>query len=169
MEKEIRQNSTNNTDNEISSQEIIEDARARRQNKNGRFSFNNCEFSTTSVTLLKKHNVNVHDSNEENDPNKNIQERHIRKSNKCNEYDFTSTSEENLKKHIRTVHKLKCEKCDSEFATKDNLKKHMQAAHKQKRIECKQCAKRFNKEETFRNHMNKIHSQIKKTLSKPSQ
>ena len=101
--------------------------------------------------------------------NKNIQERHIRKRNKCNECDFTSTSEENLKKHIRTVHKLKCEKCDSEFATKDNLKKHMQVAHKQKRIECKQCGKRFNKEETFKNHMNKIHSQIKKTLSKPSQ
>ena len=57
LEKEVNLNDTTNNQNEeetISSQEMVEDARARRHNKNAKFSCDNCEYSTRSVSLLKK-------------------------------------------------------------------------------------------------------------------
>ena len=46
----------------ISTQEMISDARARRIQKNCMFKCDICDFKSTSKTLLKKHEIAIHNA-----------------------------------------------------------------------------------------------------------
>ena len=134
LEKEVNLNDITHNQNEddtISSQDMVDDARARRQNKNAKFSCDNCEYSTRSVSLLKKHKNNIHKNEAQSIPNQNNQERVIRKREKCDKCNFISTSIETMDKHTKTVHKQNCDKCDFQSTSKDSLIAHTQSTHKQ--------------------------------------
>ena len=65
MDSHINRNFNNENDQDIiTSQNMIEDARARRSNKNKSFNCGQCDYKTKSKTLLKKHQVTVHEQNE---------------------------------------------------------------------------------------------------------
>ena len=139
MQKENgRVDSTNNdTDDEnINTQEIIEDARERRALKirgETKFKCEQCEFVFTSKTLLKRHNKNAHIEVEEQ------QSQEMRLRYTCDKCDFKTTSKTVLKAHKELHHEKKVKQMAS------------------KRKECDICGKRFNKETTFNHHMKIVH------------
>ena len=65
--REVETNKTevNDTEDEteISTQEMISDARARRENRVKDFQCKNCEFKSSSNTLVKRHTQKIHESN----------------------------------------------------------------------------------------------------------
>ena len=90
-----------------------------------------CEFTSSSKTLLTKH---IHDNHQK----ENKQE--MRKRLKCEKCDYKTTSKESLTKHTETCHEIK-EKTNS------------------KRKICNICGKRFNKTTTFNTHMRNSHKE----------
>ena len=70
--------------------------------------------------------------------------RHIRdKSIKCNQCDFASAREDNMKKHLKThisVDKLnKCNQCDYASYNAGYLRKHFEIHSEEKTYNCNQC------------------------------
>ena len=113
-------------------QEMITDARVRRTlKKNGSSESQKCEqcdFTTTSSTLLKRHCDRIH-RNDENDIE-------MRPRYNCEKCQFKTTSEYVLQKHTKMNH--------------ENQKKIVSS-------KSKICGKKFNKNETFMTHMKTIH------------
>ena len=149
----------------ISSQDMINDARARRNNKNKNFNCDQCDFETSSKTLLKRHQKSDHEQNLSEHIDKVTVERIIRKRFKCNVCDFASTSNSTMEAHVKTIHKHKCDQCGANTDSKKCLNcqdKNIHVRHQQaksKRINCNMCNKRFNKQDTYNAHMKKLHQQ----------
>ena len=110
----------------ISTQEMIEDARARRQFNTQEFQCEKCDYKSGSKTLLKKHNTESHETT-------------MRKRFSCESCPFKTTNESSLKIHTEATH------------NKTKTKKVITS--KSKRIHCNDCKKKFNKEETFKKHI----------------
>ena len=79
-------------------------------------------------------------------------------------YNFYSYSSrpDKLKIHLRNVHQInfKCEMCDRSFFKEENLKKHIKIVHKLKGMtnhKCDQCTKSFGNLSTLKTHIKQIH------------
>ena len=116
----------------LSTQEIIENARARRQQKSNQFSCEQCGYKSTSKTLFNNHIKTYHKENGEDIDTKTTQPNllSIRKRFTCENCEFKSTNENLLEMHINTNHKREV-----------NISKS-------KRLHCNMCDKKFNKQET---------------------
>ena len=85
-EKENEENINQTKENEdpiLSTQEMISDARARRIQKNSIFKCDMCDFKSTSKTLLKNHKTAIH---EEKQYPCNICEIQLQDKRKCKPY-----------------------------------------------------------------------------------
>ena len=87
-------------DTNISTQEMIQDSRARREQKIIQFTCEQCGFRSGSETLLKRHKDLNH-----------------------NEINATT-------RKTYTSKRLKCEYCDKKFNKFETFKKHMKLIHK---------------------------------------
>ena len=124
----------NITENEsISTQEFIRDARDRRslrvQGKNVIKKCDDCDFSSSSTTLLLNHKERDH-----------VESSKMRKQLSCDICGFKTTTNAVLKRHLESLHVIK--------EPKQN-----------KRKACTMCSKQFNKESTLRDHIQKFHRQ----------
>ena len=99
--------------------------------KDQSFKCEQCPFTTTSISHMKKHKENIHKE-------KDI-EIEMRPRYNCDKCAFKTTSECVLQKHMSMHH--------------DNMKKIASS----KRKTCKDCGKQFNKEETFMKHAKTTH------------
>ena len=105
VRKETSKETEKDTDTDeisISTQEIILDARARRQNKTNKFNCDKCEFESGSITLMQKHEDTNHK---------------IKKS-------------ELTKKSYKTK-RLTCKYCENKFNKNETLQKHLEKFHKE--------------------------------------
>ena len=100
-EKVEHTQSTQDNENEISTQEMISDARYRRQNIENELNCEECSFTSRSETLLIRH------TNREHKPNKTS-------SNK------TYTSK-----------RINCNHCTKKFNKNATFQKHMEQSHKE--------------------------------------
>ena len=126
----------------ISTQEMIQDARERRKTKMTVFHCEQCDYTSSSKTLLKRHTDHNHNYTIET-PTRNM-----RKRFNCEKCDFNSTQEYDLTKHKNTTH----------VHRKNILKEKVnKSGNITKRIHCSYCDKKFNKKETFEKHMNTFH------------
>ena len=88
-----------------------------------------CDFKTTSKTLLTRHTEANHQK---------IQEMRIR--HQCDKCDYKTTSKEVLTQHKKVIHETKEKK-------------------QTKRKACNICGQRFNKIATFNTHMKSVHKE----------
>ena len=128
-----------NEDTILNTQEFIEDARARRNLRLRNESENDiacdqCDYKTTSKTLLNRHIENIHAEV------KKQETLEIRQRFNCDKCDFKTTSKTALTNHMSTKHENKEKKIS-------------------KRKVCVICLKRFNKISTYNEHMNKQHKE----------
>ena len=138
------QNTEENDDPLISTQEMIADARARRECTVKEFYCEQCEFKSSSKTLLNKHATINH-------KDKAINSLKMRKRFSCDNCEYKTTNENSLKAHVKTNH------------TKENYQsKILVEKVKSKRIHCNICDKNFNKPDTFNKHMKSAHNEHKK-------
>ena len=158
-----------------STQNMIKDARARRNQKDKIFKCEICEFKSGSKTLMNRHKESIHKETRY----------------QCEHCDHNATSKTNLKEHMESIHEGNqndCNQCDYKATTKDTIKQHTESVHKEnqnqsnnnienvvensvtknrksnhkyvpKRIQCPECEKKFNKKETFMNHKQKYHKE----------
>ena len=134
----INNESNNEEELNLNTQELIEDARERKKvsiytiNQNIRIACEQCEFTTASKTLLNRHMRSQHQQHQEE-----------------------------VGKEMRV--RLTCEKCNYKTTSKTVLKQHVQLNHEQKKNKsskrkvCNVCDKQFNKEATYIHHMKNLH------------
>ena len=134
MRKESEQKEKE-TDYSLSTQEMIEDARARRKLRDQPLKCDQCTYTSTSITYLNKHKENVHDQIE-----KDIE---MRPRYNCENCHFKTTSEYSLQKHVND--------CQKKITTK------MPKSTSSKRKACENCGKQFNKEHTLKKHLKTVH------------
>ena len=127
-ENNEKKNETIDDENITSTQNLISDARARRNEGVKTFQCDKCEFKSGSKTLLKRH----------------IDSMHKKGDHPCNQCEQMMSSETNLKKHIESSHEQK----NPTGKTSKYVKK---------RIQCNKCDKKFNKEENFKRHVKTHH------------
>ena len=131
-------------DDITSTQNLINDARARRQQKVQIFNCDMCDFRSGSETLVKRHKESIHQDNSHpcnhcdyKAPTTEILNRHQNtvhkeRTNQCTQGDHTSTQECNLHAHIATTHQevtFSCDQCDHTSTTEYSLKKHKESSH----------------------------------------
>mgnify|MGYP003324695666 CR=1 FL=1 len=103
-------------ENVFSSQDMINDARARRYQKGKTYKCDHCDFKSTSQTLSKRHQQSVH---------KEV-------LHACDQCDHKATAKGSLDEHTETQHKnnkIQCNECDYKAATTTNLEKHKESIH----------------------------------------
>merc|ERR1712096_97748 len=88
------QEDTEDNNEVYSTQEMIFDARARRTTKTNTFHCENCEFKSSSKTLLNKHIESIH--NEEK-PVNSSNRKEMRKRFICDKCNYKTTNEKTLK------------------------------------------------------------------------
>ena len=120
----------------LNTQEMINDARERRSlainGKSKIMDCDQCEFETTSKTLLNKHLETTHQNQQAE------QGQEMRKRHQCDKCGYRTTSKDVLIRHNETTHKAN------------------KAANSKRKV-CNQCGKKFNKNSTFNNHMQQAH------------
>ena len=165
-----KKNETETDDNDdiLSTQNMIDDARARRHQKVKEFNCEMCEFRSGSEILRNRHKKAAHEEI----------------SYECNMCDHKTVSKTNLKMHMERTHEESqhpCRQCDHKATTNTKLKDHIKSIHEMqtkdryenttkkikttskyisKRIQCTKCDKRFNKPETFKKHTEMQHGEI---------
>ena len=95
-EEEIEQVETIEEE-EFCSQDLIRDARSRRANNNQILQCDTCNFETRSVTLLTRHVETLHKQDD------TIVTRYV--PYKCNQCEYKTSLENELKTHITMKHK----------------------------------------------------------------
>ena len=125
---EKRKNESIDDENIISTQNMISDARARRNQGEKTFQCEKCEYKSGSKTLLKRH----------------IDSMHKKGDHPCKQCEQVMSSESILRKHIESSH-----------AQKKQIGKT--SKYVKKRIQCNKCDKKFNKEENFKRHVKTHH------------
>ena len=85
----------------------------------------------------------------------------VHKSIKCNICDATFKTNQNLKKHIRSVHegkRFKCKSCDASFTQKDSLSRHVTSVHEGKKpFKCNICDANFTQKGNLNGHISLVH------------
>ena len=135
-------------ENVISTQEMIQDARERRKYNVKQFNCEDCNYKSSSITLLKNH-IRIHHNKETSlkDNDQDILEMpkaKIRQRFACKTCSFKTTNDETLKTHVESNH----------LPVENQNKKEKSNS---KRIHCQFCEKKFNKMETFDKHMKAYH------------
>ena len=144
---------TEEDDNSLSSQEMINDARERRLHKEKVIQCDQCDYKSASKTLVMRHQKAAHFASDYS----------------FDQCEYMARTKGSLASHKQTVHNtisFKCNQCDHKEKTEVNIKKHQESAHEKKgkskyvskRIQCEKCEKKFNKSETFKTHMKKVHN-----------
>ena len=110
---EIAIESGNEMDNILSTQEMINDSRARREKKQKLFKCELCEFTSGSETLIERHTETTHYEKTSVSVCKSPKE-------KC--------QDKNLKKKY-TSKRLKCKFCEKKFNKEETFTKHMKQSH----------------------------------------
>ena len=123
-------------ENNFSTQNFINDARARRHKGVKTFQCDLCEFKSGSVTLMDRHRESIH---------KEL-------GNTCNQCEHIAPSEVDLKVHIESSHDKQKNHRESTLQEKKTKSKYVKT-----RIQCNECDKKFNKKENFRKHTEKYH------------
>ena len=132
-----QENTAENDDQIFSTQNMIEDARARRQYGVKEFNCEQCEFKSSSKTLMHNHIRNSHesenkcDNDEEKVENTNQNKLNIRKRFSCETCAFKTTNENLLKRHNNTIHE-----------NENQNYKMLKTKSKSKRIHCDICDKK---------------------------
>ena len=88
---------------------------------------------------------------------------HKRQNHHCEECDFTSNSQETLKKHITSAHNkeniFSCKHCNFTPTTKRNLTNHMKTKHPNiPDYQCQECKQLYLSEENLNGHIKSVHS-----------
>ena len=140
----VHENNTNESDEwQISTQETIEDSRTRRKlatlGKDATLKCSQCEWSTKSKTLLKRHIVRDHV-----DIHRTVKNPTLATS--------TKTPEKNPEKETQIKDNPPKNK---KIPSKETGKKYVS-----KRIKCEKCDKKFNKISTFNRHMEEDHKEV---------
>ena len=119
----------------ISSQEMIEDARIRRNIRDKDLQCQECEYKTRSQSMLRRHLEKHHDTNLNAVPLTRTSSLRSRLS--CNVCDFKTTSQAVLKDHIEKKHGLNnekstlaCNQCNKKYKKEHTLKKHKETTHR---------------------------------------
>ena len=143
----MKDGKNNDEEISISTQEMIQDARERREKKMTVFKCEQCDYSSSSKTLLKRHMSHNHNHNYTLIETTAV---NIRKRFNCEKCNFTSTKEHDVTNHINTIH------VQSKNILKEKVNK---SGTSSKRIHCMYCDKKFNKKETFEKHMTTFHGE----------
>ena len=110
-------------DNLTSTQNMMEDARARRDcMTEGRFKCKMCEFKSGSKNTMNRHKK-THQSEERVYP--------------CDQCEYTSNNKHEIKTHVESVHEKEvyaCEQCEYKSLTNENLKTHIESVHKGNKV-----------------------------------
>ena len=91
---------------------------------------------------------------------KNLKMHSGEKSNKCNQCDYASSQERNLRTHLKTHsgEKLnKCSQCDYASSRSDVLRTHLKAHNREKSNKCNQCDFAFSYASALRTHLKNEH------------
>ena len=125
------------------------DARARRNCRVKEFQCENCNFKSSSKTLVNRHTkANHNDDQAKNTIIENETATKIRKRFSCEICTFKTTNTNSLKVHMETTHQQNV----------NNFKNTSENKSKSKRIHCDICGKKFNKQETFTKHIQNDHN-----------
>ena len=130
----------------VSTQEMIADAKERRETGLKEFKCEQCDYKSGSTTLLRRHKESVHKTN-------------------CDKGEKQLKKQGSPTQHTESVQRTvyQCEECDYKSQSTTALKSHMSSAHRKggyvpKRKKCELCEKKFNKNETFKKHMKEVHN-----------
>ena len=136
-------------DNTISTQEFIEDARARKKalnnKENSKFKCDKCDYKSGSKTLMYRHINNIH---------KEIQNPENKKESAPV---LPSTGKKNTREEATKPTEIPIVLEERQNSPENTPKNHPQKKYIHKRLKCEQCDKKFNKKETFKKHMETIH------------
>ena len=159
---------TEEDDDAVSSQEMIEDARTRRVLGSKSLHCDHCDLETRSATFLKRH----------------MRIKHV-EDIQCEQCEYKTNSKNDIEKHISRAHedldqetsqsvtqntlnireRITCKECNYKTTSECVMKRHIELKHEDKkavtaskRRTCDICSKKFNKEHTFKTHMETIHA-----------
>ena len=82
----------------------------------------------------------------------------------CNQFDYQTTKQSNLKTHKQCVHKCirySCNKCDYQATTQSHLKTHMQFVHEGIKYSCNQCHYQATTQSSLKTHKQSVHEGVK--------
>ena len=148
----------NDEDPILNTQEFINDARERRKVRKNSQSCAQCDYTTTSKTMLERHVSATHEQNRD----------------QCAQCDYTATSKDVLIQHMSDQHsqimedsikemrvRFACDICQYRTTSEAVLQQHKILNHERKRNSkrkiCEHCNKQFNKDETLKKHMKVYH------------
>jgi len=147
------------------------------KNEGVRYSCDQCGFTTTDRTYLKKHKATVHEGvrypcdqcdrapfTQVGALNKHKESVHKGIRYPCDQCNFTTTDSTYLKKHKASVHKgikFQCDECDASFTQSCGLTKH-KAVHEGIRYPCDQCdALPFTQSGHLKRHKASVHEGVR--------
>ena len=109
-------------DDILNTQNMIDDAVARRNEKVKLFTCDICNFQSGSKTLLHRH----------------MQSRHEKNKYECDECDYKATTKDGLRKHQNESHKhfkYQCNQCEYKDDTESNINTHIKSFHKPQKLD----------------------------------
>ena len=152
---------------------MIEDARERRKNKENFITCKQCNYKSSSKTLLTRHiqyqcNQCDYKSYSRTFLKGHIKAVHKSSSYNCDKCDYSTTTQDSLEAHIQTVHeKYQCNQCDYKSYSKTFLKGHMEAVHKALRYNCDKCDYITTTQDSLNVHRQSVHPNEKAGGQKP--
>ena len=113
----------------VSTQEFIEDARARKLLKTNesktKFTCDKCDYNSGSITLHRRHVKQVHE-----DKIHPVTDNSSIRSENTPKFASSTTKRHDKKKYVPK--RIKCENCEKQFNKKERFKTHMEKVHKVK-------------------------------------
>ena len=148
---------SNSPDDITSTQNMIEDARARKASKIDK-KCDQCDFSTASKAMLRLHVRTKHRINEKQREDR--EEVNTLSASKASTSDVSAENNlTNAKTYIKK--RIKCDHCDKKFNKQERFKLHMETVHKgSKRDKCDKCDKTFNNKNALREHEKTVHLEL---------
>ena len=162
----------------ISTQNMISDARARREQRKNTFQCDICDYNSASEILLSRHKRSTHPElqymcdqcdykdTKEDSLNDHKQTQHKSSNHQCNQCDYNATTRSSLDDHKKSIHEKQPEVIEVILDTRKEIKKQKYVS---KRIHCDVCDKKFNKKETFETHTRKYHSEKNQPTNQPKE
>ena len=91
---------------------------------------------------------------------------------RCDQCDYTSKQNSNLKIHVATVHekvRFYCDQCESSYAQKQGLEHHIRAFHEKIKVKCSECDFESTQKSHLQKHYRKKHLNFRYTCEVCSQ
>ena len=118
-----------------------------------KYACDQCEYRTTTTTLLSKHKLH----------------NHTEKSFICDQCSKAFALNSQLDQHIKVVHQgimIHCPECDFKSTTKQGLKKHYDMIHLKKKFPCSICSKEYSTQFNLNTHTKRDHGFVRKVFKK---